>query len=179
MLSCLRGQAGFSIIELMVVLAIFAVLAGIAAPNLQGWLRIYRLKSAAMDLYANMQQAKASAVRENMPWKLRFNTTSKRYDVLRCLTNTCQDGALNTDYQISKTIVLSDKYQNAVQYKNPDSTTVVEFTNSLATFNPNGLVAGPGYVYLSNDQTSTYYRVGFKYITGAVRVERRNGTNWE
>ena len=79
--------SGFTLIELMVVLAILAMAAGFSAPHLQKWMRSYRLKGAVMDLHSNMQLAKANAVKENRPWLLQFDA-SGTYTVIQCLTNT-------------------------------------------------------------------------------------------
>src|SRR5262245_41733683 len=94
-------QAGFTLIALMIVLAVAAVISGIAAPDLSSWLRIYRLKGATMNLFTSMQLAKISAIKENREWRILFNDTNKTYTLVRCLTTpTCETGTLNTDYQV-------------------------------------------------------------------------------
>lgn len=165
-------------VEMMVVLAVFAILTGIAAPNLKSWMRIYRLRSAATDLLSNMQLAKVSAVRENRQWKIRFDTANRHYQVLRCLTATCEAGTLNTDYTIPKTVSLTTRYKNEVRYQRPGTGEVIDIANPLV-FNAGGMVSDDGFVYFSNDINTTYYRVGFQSMAGAVRVQRWTGAAWE
>jgi len=61
----MRKDAGFSFAELMTVIAILAILAGIAVPNYMSWRANAQLNRAVLDLYANLQKAKSEAVKRN------------------------------------------------------------------------------------------------------------------
>jgi prepilin-type N-terminal cleavage/methylation domain-containing protein len=61
----MRKHSGFTLIELMVVIAIILVLAGITVPNFIGWLPKYRLNSAANDIQSLIQNARLRAIKEN------------------------------------------------------------------------------------------------------------------
>ena len=174
-----RRQAGFTIVELLVVLAVAAIMTGIAAPNLRSWMRIYQLKSASMDLFSNMQLARANAVRESRPWKIRFDQTNGKYELIRCLTRVatnCETGTLNTTYQIAKTVSFSYRYKNQVQYNRPASLPAIDFPSNPLVFNTDGSVGNNGYIYLSNNTNSSYYCVGFRSIASAARVQKLTGT---
>lgn len=58
-----RKHAGFSIYELMVVIAIIAVLSAIALPNMIGWRERAKLKGAFENLRGDLQWAKIRAIR--------------------------------------------------------------------------------------------------------------------
>lgn len=63
-----QGQAGFSLVELMVVVALIAIIGAIAAPSFTQMTRRSRLASAANELVGAMQTARMTAVarRENV-----------------------------------------------------------------------------------------------------------------
>ncbi len=58
-----RQAAGFSLIELIVVLSILAILLGIAIPNVQDFLVNYRASAQANDLIADIAYARGEAAR--------------------------------------------------------------------------------------------------------------------
>ncbi len=168
------NQSGYSILELMVAFAVFVILAGIAAPNLTTWLRTYRVKGAVRDLYSNMQRAKIGAIKDNRPWKIRFEVNGA-YDVLRCFTTLCETGTVNTDYEIFKTVSFADAYKGRVEFKHPTTGPAIE--DPLLVFNPTGLT-DQGFVYLTDKDRILYYRVGTEAASGAVVIEHWDGSTW-
>jgi len=60
-----RRQPGFSLSELVIVLAIAAIAAGMAAPNLHSLLRAQQLRSATGDLFGAVALARAQAIARN------------------------------------------------------------------------------------------------------------------
>jgi type IV fimbrial biogenesis protein FimT len=62
----IRAQAGFTITELMIVVAIVGVIAAIAAPNMGEMIRRQRVKTAAFDVYAGLTHARSEAIKRNV-----------------------------------------------------------------------------------------------------------------
>ena len=56
---------GFSLIELMVGVAIMAILLGLAMPNFQTWIRNSQIRNAAESVQNGLQKARAEAVTRN------------------------------------------------------------------------------------------------------------------
>lgn len=55
--------SGFTLIEMMVVVALVAILASLAAPSLQTFIATQQLKTASFDLYASLAFARTEAVK--------------------------------------------------------------------------------------------------------------------
>jgi prepilin-type N-terminal cleavage/methylation domain-containing protein len=61
----LPNQNGFTLVEIMVTLVIIAIAAALVSPAIMQMAPNMALKSAAQDLYSNMQRAKVAAIKEN------------------------------------------------------------------------------------------------------------------
>jgi type IV fimbrial biogenesis protein FimT len=61
----MRRNRGFSVYELMVVIAIIGIMATVTMPPFLSWLTAHRLRGAAINLMADIEMAKIRAIREN------------------------------------------------------------------------------------------------------------------
>ena len=57
-------ESGFSLIELVVVIAMVAIISAIAIPNMIGWRGERQLRGAVNNLLGNLQLARMQAIRE-------------------------------------------------------------------------------------------------------------------
>ena len=76
-------KSGFSLIELMVVIAIISIAAGIAIPNIIGWLPNYRLGKAAGDMLSALQKARLSAIKGNTNMVVAINLGNNSYMIFQ------------------------------------------------------------------------------------------------
>jgi prepilin-type N-terminal cleavage/methylation domain-containing protein len=179
---------GFTIIELLITMIILGIVTSIAIPVFSTWLPDYRLRSAAREVYSNMQLTKMSAVRNNADWAIFFDTALNRY--LVC-SDAGADGnwATPADNTNEKVINLSD-YGDSIRYGHGsaafaiggsfggDHVTFGVSGNNVAVFNTRGLLNPPsGYVYLTNSKRNAFSIGG---LTSGVTVLRKwNGAGWE
>jgi type IV fimbrial biogenesis protein FimT len=70
----MKKESGFTMLELLIIIAMLGVVAAIAVPNFLGILPTYRLKSATQDLLSNLQRAKITAVERNQDVGVTFET---------------------------------------------------------------------------------------------------------
>ena len=64
--TCLKPRSsGFSLIELLIGIAIMAILAGLAMPSFQAWLQNTQIRNAAESVQNGLQRARAEAVGRN------------------------------------------------------------------------------------------------------------------
>ena len=75
----MRKESGFTLMELMVTIAIIVIMASIAVPSYLSWLPKQRLRAAVTDLVAEIQIAKLSAIRENRNWAIVFDPANDSY----------------------------------------------------------------------------------------------------
>ena len=61
----MKNNAGFSLLELMIVLAVFAILSSIAVPSFLSWRSEAKLKGAASMIRGDIEMARSRAIREN------------------------------------------------------------------------------------------------------------------
>ncbi len=71
---CFGNFKGFTLIELMIVIAITAIMAGIAIPNYMEWSRAARLRSAINDLTSDMAMARLREIKSSTKVWVIFGT---------------------------------------------------------------------------------------------------------
>lgn len=76
-----RRDSGFSLVELVIALVLIGVLAGLAAPSLNGWINRSRLEAAASELSADLAQVRMLAVRSGEGATLRL-VSATEYEVV-------------------------------------------------------------------------------------------------
>ena len=76
-------KEGFSLFELLVVVAIIAVVSTIVAPHVMGWRSSAKLRGAADNLMSDLEMAKIRAVKENSFVAILFNPGGYRIFVDR------------------------------------------------------------------------------------------------
>ena len=74
-------QSGLTLVEMMMVIAVLAVLTAVAVPNYLSWLPDIRLKDAAGDIRSDIQLARQKAIRENGSIALLFDIEGNRYTI--------------------------------------------------------------------------------------------------
>jgi prepilin-type N-terminal cleavage/methylation domain-containing protein len=75
----MRKNSGFTLMELMTTIAIIAILASVAIPNMIAWLPDYRLRSGAAEMLSALQWARLTAIKENANVVVRFDPGSDEY----------------------------------------------------------------------------------------------------
>jgi prepilin-type N-terminal cleavage/methylation domain-containing protein len=87
------GHKGFTLVEVVVVVAIIGVLAAVSIPAVLTWLPNMRLNSAARDIYGVMSRAKLEAIKRGVNVTVLFSGDS----YIMFLDNGAGGGVLNDE----------------------------------------------------------------------------------
>ena len=77
----MKKNSGFTLMEVMVTVAIIAIMSAIAIPNYISWLPKHRMSGATRDVYSAMQYARLRAVKEKAHVVINFNAGADSYSV--------------------------------------------------------------------------------------------------
>ncbi len=114
----MKRQAGFTLIELMTVIAIITILVAAFTPNIFRWVSNQRFNSAVRDIQASIMQMRLDALKENVPATITFTAG----------TGTYQTDEWKNGHDSIETHTLP-----------PDITVVSSITNAPLTFNARGM----------------------------------------
>jgi prepilin-type N-terminal cleavage/methylation domain-containing protein len=191
-----KTVSGFTLMEVMTVVCIIGILAAVAIPAYSTWVPDYRLKSAARDLYSNLQRAKMGAIKNNSEWRVYFDNSVSPGRYFLC-SGSGADGSWNGpaamgmggDDDVEMTFNLSE-YPD-VDYGNGDAGSqiagfgtgdafgsAIDFETDAANFTPRGTVDLRGYVYLTNAK-GTCYAVGTPSPAGVIVLRRWLSGAWQ
>ncbi|MFQ5587258.1 MAG: Tfp pilus assembly protein FimT/FimU [Nitrospiria bacterium] len=147
------NKKGFSLLEIMVAVAILTVLVGIAIPNYLTWNARYEFKDAARNLSSNLTLSKLNAMSRNNP-----------------VTLTLQANGTHTEYVTTGNVIPTETF--------PTDVTVAGGLPVAVTFNAFGqrTSGGAGNQIINLDslsQTSTRYIITIT-ASGKVSIAMQN-----
>ena len=79
----LQLRWGFSLVELLIVMAVLTAVAGLILPSMRGPLDKSRLTGAAMQVQASLAKARSLAIREGLDVYFRYEISGDRYVIER------------------------------------------------------------------------------------------------
>jgi type IV fimbrial biogenesis protein FimT len=146
------SKTGFTMIELMIVIAVLVVLLTIAAPTFRSFMAQSRLNGAAREVASDLMAARMQAIKENNRFKVSF-INDHQYTIL--------DDDNNNGTADSGEATQTKDIQNVFQ-------DVTMTYNNNPIFSPNGTASNLATVTLSNSRGSKYVKVA---ITGRIKTD--------
>jgi prepilin-type N-terminal cleavage/methylation domain-containing protein len=90
----LKAEAGFTLIEVMIVVAILGILVLVAVPNFLDWNRKYKLKDAVATLHGNIGLARMNAINQSTTVTVTVTQPSATAPVTVTFQNSAGGGVL-------------------------------------------------------------------------------------
>lgn len=124
-------SSGFTLIELMVTIAVMGIIASIAAPNIIIQLANQRVKSTTSTLENALKEAKSESIIRRQPLTLSFDNTKKMIKIDYMVLGVVKSNIASYKYDAKSTIkpnaastkFSSNKVANATVYSICDSNT--------------------------------------------------------
>jgi type IV fimbrial biogenesis protein FimT len=171
-----QNNTGFTLTELLIVIAIIAILAVLAAPSFQDTLRTQRVEGAAEALLAALQNAKAEAIKRNSTVRIAFSpdTTDTEHSTwcfgMVIVPNPDTTPATTCDCTTANSCMTG----SVVKSTDYPGVTATFNTASYRTFNPLRGTASNGTVIFSAGNNKT---LGVRtFQIGRVRMCKPSGT---
>ena len=155
----IKSAKGFSLIELLIVIAIIAILATVAAPNYNKYRYNTRLKEVARDIADDIKLYKQKAMNENTNYKISYGNNSTIY------MYTCQNSTWTWSPAIppskavatDSSVVISGTPNFAANFAGSNNTTTELIITPRGTMGNGSLVLNHT-MQLSTATITTYFK---------------------
>lgn len=155
-------QAGFTMLEIMIVVVIIGITATMAAPSFFNWIPNMKLKGEAKQNLNYLRQARSRAVAENSQFGVYFDVNSKQ---LYYFKDTFQPGSVLFDNAADSVI------EGPIDMESDFGYSDCSFTNNTVIFFSDGSASTSGSIDIERPDQDDYFVISILAATGRVRLE--------
>ena len=162
------ARGGFTLVEILIALAILGILLVMSVSTFQGMNEKYRVEAETKQLYADLMEARGRAVQRNRVHFVRLSVGGNVYATYDD-TNTPPDGNGAFDNAVDSQIA-NAVMTHAVATNLPVAGGVASFE-----FNRNGIASSAGYIRLSSTAQADYDCITI--VPTRIKMGQFNGGN--
>lgn len=152
MREAIKKNSAFTLLEMMIVVALISVITAIGVANIVGRMPTYRVEQASWRITSDLRAARMEAVSKSANVVVTFDSAAQNYTIW---TDANNDGAVDTGEQV--THILSD-IPGLTLYTYP----------STGTFKPEGTFSSTYYYWYISVYSSAGYRYVYVFPSGQV-----------
>ncbi|MCK4325345.1 prepilin-type N-terminal cleavage/methylation domain-containing protein [bacterium] len=171
----------FTLLELLVVLAIMALLTGMSVPAISGYIKGARLKGGTTQIASALRTARAYAITKRQRYMVIFATdTSSKLYMTACKIYQAEEGTIEEWNYLPDNIIIDSDSANSTFITSTDST--IPFPNdddspgTLAKieFKANGAATLNRTIRVKNSNDSSQFReITYNNTTGRIKVGKQ------
>ena len=170
-----RSEGGLTLVELMVTLAVLAVLAGVAVPYVLAGLPGYRAGGAARQVVADLRLARTLAVERGLRTFVAFDPAASTYAVY---VDTDGVGGPSAGDERVKEVRIPELYRG-IRVASSLAPDPVTFSGDVALFKPRGTSNGGSVYVAAAGHPGVERKVSVMSTTGRVRAYAWNPATGE
>ena len=171
----MQKSSGFTLMELLVTIAIIAVVSAIAVPNFMSWLPKYRLGNASREVLSILQKTRVRAVKDNLLCAVQFNVGNESYTAisddgagtpnpLPPAGDGIPDGRGNGIFEATETVIAAGSLLAGI-----DIVSTIGLTGGRVVFDTQGVASETGDIILRNDRGDS--RTIVIELAGSSRIQ--------
>jgi len=157
----MQKTSGFTLMELMITIAIVAILSAIVVPNMIGWMPKFRLGSESRDMLSNILKTRQQAIKDNTIYSILFDVGAERYTIWNDDGEGTPDAAPADGIPDGRNDGIFDATERLLLQKSlPGGINIISTSlpGNLVVFDTQGLASSAGVINIRNNTGNDQFR---------------------